>query len=172
MSDLCGKLGTNARLYALKLKALGYPVSKVHKKIYEVFEEEHKYSLAHLRKWLQDDNPEVLEAVEVERREARSRSYANKDSRILALVELASDLFDELLAVDWQDDHKRGTDLLKEFRATMKDLREETDPFGIADQQISSVFENFISRVNDQSPTLIDSDEWNQDEQIQQTEPN
>lgn len=172
MSDLCGKLSTQQRLYALKLKALGYPVSKIHKKVYEIFEEGHTYSVAHFRKWLQDDNPEVIEAVEIERREARGRSYANKDSRILALVELASDLFDELLAVDWQDDHKRGTDLLREFRATMKDLREETDPFGIADQQISSVFENFIARVNDQSPTLIDSEEWNQEEQTPQTKIN
>ena len=172
MSDLCGKLTTQQRLYALKLRALGYPVSKIHKKVYGTFEEGHKYSVAHFRKWLQDDNAEVKEAIELERRDARDRSYANKDSRILALVELASDLFNELLAVDWQDDHKRGTDLLKEFRATMKDLREETDPFGIADQQISSVFENFINRVNDQSPTLIDSEEWNQDQPTQPTKIN
>ncbi|MHC4230968.1 MAG: terminase large subunit domain-containing protein, partial [Planctomycetota bacterium] len=127
----------------------GYPVSKLHKKIYETFKDEGKvYSVSQLRRWLSDDNPEVLDAIDAERRDARDKSYANKDSRILALVELASDIFDELVAIDWKQEHKRGTDLLREFRLTMKDLREETDPFGIADQQISSVFENFITKVN------------------------
>jgi hypothetical protein len=165
-------LSTNQRLYALKLKALGYPVSKLHKKIYETFKDEGKvYSVSQLRRWLSDDNPEVLDAIDAERRDARDKSYANKDSRILALVELASDIFDELVAIDWKQEHKRGTDLLREFRLTMKDLREETDPFGIADQQISSVFENFITKVNTQSPTLID-EEWKSDLQTPKTPPN
>jgi hypothetical protein len=169
----CAGLSTNQRLYALKLKALGYPVSKLHKKVYETFPEEGKvYSVSQLRRWLSSDNPEVLDAIDAERKSARDKSYANKDSRILALVEVASDLFDELVTVDWKEAHKRGVDLLREFRLTMKDLREETDPFGIADQQIASVFENFITRVNEQSPTLIDETEWQSDNLTQKTPPN
>jgi len=172
-NQYCGNLSTNQRLYALKLKALGYPVTKVHKKIYETFSDEGKvYSVSQLRRWLTSDNPEVLDAVDAERKGARDKSYASKDSRILALIEIAEQLFDEILSIDWSDDHKRGTDLTKEFRLTMADLRTETDPFGIADQQIASVFENFISKVNETSPTLIDETEWQSDSQTQKIQPN
>ena len=59
--------------------------------------------------------------------------------------------------MDWQQEHKRGTDLTKEFRLTMTDLRTETDPFGIGDHTIKSAYEEFITKVHGAAPDLIDS---------------
>ena len=157
MEKYCLKLKGNDRLLALKLKASGFPVTQVRKRVYETFPDAHEYSLSQFRKWLQDDYPEVVEMVESVRQEARKKSYASKDSRILALIEIGEKIFEEIMEVDWSDDHKRGTDLTKEFRLTMTDLRTETDPFGTSDHAIASAYEEFINKVNGQAPDLIDS---------------
>jgi Fe-S cluster biosynthesis and repair protein YggX len=157
LANYCNKLVGQDRLLALKLKAKGFPVTEIRKRVYETFEDSPEYSLSQFRRWLQDDNPEVMEVVESERKEARKKSYASKDSRILALIEIGEKLFEEILEVNWQQEHKRGTDLTKEFRLTMTDLRTETDPFGTGDHVIASAYEEFINKVAGKAPDLIDS---------------
>jgi len=84
----------------------------------------------------------LLERV---RKAARGRSFANKDSRLLAYVEVSEKILDKLRNLDAGD--SKFSPLSRELRENFKCIKEEVDPFDINDEATSSAFDRLIART-------------------------
>lgn len=110
---------------------------------------EYKYTTVRL--WFQKLEGRRLynQALEAIRKDAKNREYANKESRILALIEIVGKIHNALRDMDPKVDGK-FPQLFREFREGLSALRNETDG-GFGSAELESAF-NVMMKGIQESP--------------------
>jgi len=113
---------------------------------YEEYPDAHEYSHVTIKLWFSSKDGKALyhTALDSIRSEAKSREYANKESRILALVEIVGDIHSALRSMDPRVDQKYAQ-LFREFREGLAALRIETD--GYDSGHAMSAFESMMTEI-------------------------
>jgi hypothetical protein len=96
--------------------------------LYETYPDAAEYSRTTIKLWFNSKEGKKIYnlALEQVRGDARVREYANKESRILALVEVVGKIHHALRDMDPRNDAK-FPQLFREFREGLSSLRAETD---------------------------------------------
>jgi hypothetical protein len=118
------------------------------KKVFEgLYPDATKYSRGSWQLWFNDpETQKQFRKVEAEvRKGVRNYSFANKDSRLLAHIEVSEKILDKIRELSATD--KQFPVLARELRENLKVIREEVDPFNLEDEQTRSAFESFIDRA-------------------------
>lgn len=147
----CEKLTKQEREFFLTLRAMNRTVKEAMEEFYEHYPEAEPYSFETMKRWTSSaqGKEEFAEVQSGIRSTARDESFANKDSRIIALVELASKSLATLRDLDPLNDNKEYVALGKDFRELLGKIADEVDPYNMGDEKISSSVEDFVSRLKD-----------------------
>ena len=147
----CEKLTKQEREFFFTLRAMNRTVKEARKEFYEHYPEAEPYSFETMKRWTSSaqGKEEFAEVQSGIRSTARDESFANKDSRIIALVELAEKDMANLRMLDPVKDNREYTGLSKDFRELLAKIAEEVDPYNMGDEKISSSVEDFVSRLKD-----------------------
>lgn len=113
----------------------------------EEYPDAHEYANTTMKLWFHSKEGKKLYNQELQRvrGEARTREYANKESRIIALVEIVGKLHMALRDLDPKADNK-FPQLFREFREGLSALRVETDE-GFGTEVAASAFEGFVTAI-------------------------
>jgi len=137
------KLTADHKEFFLETKAKDYTLPECLNILYEAYPTAPEYTARTFQRWV--TQPEIKEQYkEIEarlRKKVRGYSYANKDSRLMALIEISQRMMSRIRAIKVSD--KSFTGLNRELRENFKFIREEVDPFGIEDPEIKSSFQSF-----------------------------
>lgn len=153
----CEKLNADEREYFLAMRALNYTVAECRKKLYEMYPEAEPYTHETVKRWMasKEGKEEFEAALSDERRKARKKSYANKDSRLLSLIEIGEKLFDDLRDMSPKRHMREFTSMSKEFREILAAIANEVDPFNLGDSEVRSSAQMFLAQVKEE-----DVPEW------------
>ena len=153
----CEKLTADEREYFLAMRAMNYTVAECKDKLYEMYPEAEPYTFETLKRWVAspEGKKEFEEALSAERRKARKKSYANKDSRLLSLIEIAENVFDDLRKLSPKKNQREFVALSKEFREILGAIANEVDPFNVGDSEVRSSAQAFLDQVKE-----MDVPEW------------
>lgn len=146
----CEKFSTKEREFFLTLKAMNRTVAEAKEEFYEHYPDAWPYKHETLKRWLasKDGKAELAEVASGIRSTARDESFANKDSRIMALVELAEKGLANLRMLDPVKDNREYTALGRDFRELLSKISEEVDPYKTGDVQITSSVEAFFEKLD------------------------
>ena len=105
------------------------------------------YSASQVEKWFYGPEGKEMysKALEGARTAARNQSFANKDSRLLAYVEVSEKILHKLR--NMAADNPKFSPLSRELRENFKCIKDEVDPFDINDEATSSAFDRLINRT-------------------------
>lgn len=156
----CEKYTQNEREFFLTLRAMNRTVREARAEFYRHFPEAEPYTHETLKRWVAsaEGKAELAEVQSGIRSTARDESFANKDSRIMALVELAEKTLANLRMLDPVKENKEYTALGRDFRESLAKIAEEVDPYNTGDSQISSSVEEFVNRLKD-----VEGPDWVKD---------
>ena len=156
----CEKLSKDEREYFLTLISMNRTVKEAREEFYKHYPEAEPYSFETLKRWRasSEGKAELAEVQSGIRSTARDESFANKDSRIMALVELASKSLATLRGLDPLNDNKEYVALGRDFRELLTKISEEVDPYNTGDTKISSSVEEFVNRLKD-----VEGPDWVKD---------
>ena len=148
----CNKFSQSEREYFLTLISMNRTVAEARKEFYEHYPEAEPYSHETLKRWRssKEGKAELAEVQSGIRSTARDESFANKDSRIMALVELAEKGMANLRLLDPVKDNKEYVALGRDFRDLLTKIAEEVDPFNLNDGEIMSSAQAFLEKVQEQ----------------------
>ena len=146
------------------LRARSHTIKGALKMICDNYPDAHEYSYAAVHGYTRSPQgqKELQEAVKLIREQAKTKSFAQRGSRLDTLIETAEKLL-------W---HFRNTEkvaeltkLASELRSTLGEIRAEVDPYGLEDATTRSHFERLLggfSRLEEKKQDLIlgDTETW------------
>jgi hypothetical protein len=134
-----------------------HTVAESKKELYAMFPDAFRYEFETLKRWAasKEGKEEFEIAVTATRREARKKSYANKDSRLLSLIEIGEKVFAELRVLSVKKNQREFVSLSKEFREVLASIANEVDPFNVGDSEVRSSAQLFLDQVKE-----MDVPEW------------
>ena len=153
----CEKFTQDEREYFLTLIAMNRTVAEAREEFYKHYPQAEPYTHETLKRWRasKEGKAELAEVQSGIRSTARDESFANKDSRIMALVELAEKGMANLRLLDPVKDNKEYVALGRDFRDLLTKIAEEVDPFNLGDGEIMSSAQAFLKQVQEE-----DVPEW------------
>lgn len=147
----CEKLRPEEREYFWAMRSLNHSVAEARTKLYAMYPEAEPYTHETLKRLCssKEGKEEFENALSSERRKARKKSYANKDSRLLSLIEIAENVFDDLRTLSPKKNQREFTALSKEFREILAAIANEVDPFNLGDSEVRSDAQSFLDQVKE-----------------------
>jgi len=143
-------LSDEHREFILRVRAENRSITETWKIFYETYpdaEETRQYSKRAFEEWFK--KPQIKEDLMRAQRSVidgtRSYSYANKDNRLLALIEISEKMMEELRILGAGD--KLFPVINRELRENFKFIKDEVDPFNMEDEQVRSAYETFMERA-------------------------
>jgi len=135
------------RHFWLEHKAQNHTIKQTIAHFEETFPGARCYTEGSIRQWFKSKEckAEYKQSERIVRKQARSYSFANKDQRLLAYIEVCEKILAEVRVME--ADNKQFPVLTRELRENFKFIKEEVDPFGIEDEQTRSAFETFTKRL-------------------------
>jgi hypothetical protein len=132
-------------------------VAEAQTELYKMFPDAFCYEFETLKRWAasKEGKEEYEIAVSAERRSARKKSYANKDSRLLSLIEIGERVFSDLRTLSPKKNQREFVSLSKEFREILSAIANEVDPFNVGDSEVRSSAQLFLDQVKE-----MDVPEW------------
>lgn len=136
-----------AKEAAMEYRAANNTIAHTQDWLHVNYPEVTRYSLNTFKAWCSSTEGKELYAAALEkvRKEARNRSFANKDSRLLAYIEVSAKILDKLRELEADD--AKFSSLSRELRENFKCIKEEVDPFDINDGVTQSAFDRLIART-------------------------
>jgi hypothetical protein len=153
----CEQLSKDERQYFWAMRAMQRTVAEAQTELYKMFPDAFCYEFETLKRWAasKEGKEEYEIAVSAERRSARKKSYANKDSRLLSLIEIGEKVFEDLKDMSPKKNQREFVSLSKEFREILAAIANEVDPFNMGDTEIRSSAQAFLEQVKE-----ADVPEW------------
>lgn len=140
-------LTKDAKIAVMEYRAENHPIPECLEWLGVNFPDERRYSLIQFSNWTRSVEGKELfdEALGRVRKSARGKSFADKDSRLLAYVEVSEKILTKLREMEASD--PKFAPLSRELRENFKCIKEEVDPFDINDEATSSAFDRLIART-------------------------
>ena len=153
----CEQLSPVEREYFWAMRSMQHTVEESRRKLYEMFPDAFAYKHETLKRLCasKEGKEEFEIAITAERRKARKKSYANKDSRLLSLIELGETVFEDLRTISPKKSQREFVSLSKEFREILAAIANEVDPFNMGDSEVRSSAQAFMEQVKE-----MDVPEW------------
>ena len=132
---------------ALEYRADNHTVAASFEWLYLNYPEAKRYKQNTFEKWCSSVEGKGLygNILGKVRTAARSESFANKDSRLKAYIEVSMKILEKLRVMDASD--AKFSPLSRELRENFKCIKEEVDPFDINDETNRSAFDQLIERT-------------------------
>jgi len=144
-------------------RAQQYSIKDAHAKLAALHEDLHVYPYVTVHKYTLSDQgkAELEEAYNELRTEVKTEAFSHRGSRVFALIEIANKLLERFrTGLENRDLVLLG----REFREMMKAIREEVDPYGIADGVVISHFDKLLAGYADlpeaDRKVIMDGTEW------------
>ena len=136
-----------AKIAAMEYRASNHTIADTRDWLHVNYPQVKRYTLNTFQAWCSSVEGKELyaEALGKVRKAARNKSFANKDSRLLAYIEVSAKILDKLR--EMQADNPKFASLSRELRENFKCIKEEVDPFDINDEATSSAFDRLIART-------------------------
>jgi len=149
----CEKFTQDEREFFLTLRSMNRTVAEAREEFYKHYPEAEPYTHETLKRWVasKEGKAELGEVQKGIRSTARDESFANKDSRIMALVELAEKGMATLRGLDPLTDNREYVALGRDFRDLLTKIAEEVDPFNLGDGEIMSSAQSFLKQAQEEN---------------------